>query len=77
MASEVTRRIETKAEYEAALDEIERYFDKEPAPGTPEAERFDELARAIAAYEAEHWAVDGAAPIAGPAQSVHGRKGRA
>jgi HTH-type transcriptional regulator/antitoxin HigA len=66
MASEVIRRIETEAEYEAALDEIERYFDEEPAPGTPEAERFDELARAIEAYEAEHWAIDGVAPTASP-----------
>jgi HTH-type transcriptional regulator/antitoxin HigA len=63
MASEVIRPITTEAVYEAALDEIERYFDAEPSPGTPEAERFDELARAIAAYEAEHWAIDGATPI--------------
>ena len=63
MASEVIRRITTEAEYEAAVDEIERYFDKEPSPGTREAGRFDELARAIAAYEAEHWAIDGVAPI--------------
>ena len=58
MASEVIRRITTEAEYEAALDEIEHYFDKEPAPGTPEAERFDVLARAIEAYESEHWAIE-------------------
>lgn len=58
MAIEVTHRIETEAEYEAALDEIERYFDKEPTPGSPEAARFDELARAIEAYEAEHWAIE-------------------
>ena len=29
------------------LNEIERYFDNEPKPGTPEADRFDLLALII------------------------------
>jgi HTH-type transcriptional regulator / antitoxin HigA len=41
MAKKVIRPLRTEADYDAALDEIERYFDKEPKPGTPEADRFD------------------------------------
>jgi HTH-type transcriptional regulator/antitoxin HigA len=33
-----------RSEADAALNEIERYFEKEPKPGTPEADRFDLLA---------------------------------
>jgi len=41
------RSIRSKADYDAALNEIERYFDNEPKPGTPEADRFDLLALII------------------------------
>jgi HTH-type transcriptional regulator / antitoxin HigA len=61
MATDVTRIIKTEAEYEAALDAIERCFDREPTPSTLEAERFDDLASAIEAYEAEHWRINGTA----------------
>ena len=37
MARTPVRPIRNKRDYEAALDEIERYFENEPAPGTPEA----------------------------------------
>jgi len=33
------------------------YFENEPNPGSPEADRFDLLALVIADYEAKHWAV--------------------
>jgi HTH-type transcriptional regulator/antitoxin HigA len=49
--------ISSEAEYEAALDEIETYFNNEPALGTPAAHRFDVLARAIQDYEDEHWPI--------------------
>ena len=49
--------LKSEAEYERALDEIEKFFETEPRPGTPEAERFDELARAIATYEERHWPI--------------------
>jgi len=52
-----------EADYEAALKEIERYFEREPAPGTPEADRFKALARLIVAYEREHWPIDLPEPI--------------
>lgn len=49
--------LKSEAEYESALDEIEKLFETEPRPGTPEADRFDELTRAIAAYEERHWSI--------------------
>ena len=49
--------LKSEAEHEQALDEVEKFFETEPRPGTPEARRFDELAQAIAAYEREHWAI--------------------
>lgn len=51
-------RIRNEADYEQALDEIEGFFACEPVPGTPEAARFDALARVIAAYEAENWPIE-------------------
>jgi HTH-type transcriptional regulator/antitoxin HigA len=57
------RAIRTEADYDWALAEIERYFLKEPEPGTPAAERFDVLAALIDAYEAKHWPIEPADPI--------------
>lgn len=56
------RAIRTEADYDWALAEIERYFLKEPEPGTPAAERFDVLAALIDAYEAKHWPIEPADP---------------
>jgi HTH-type transcriptional regulator / antitoxin HigA len=58
------RPLRTDEDYEWALAEIERYFDKEPDPGTPEGDRFDVLAALIADYEAKHWPVEAPDPIA-------------
>jgi HTH-type transcriptional regulator/antitoxin HigA len=44
MAKKMIRPIRSETEYDGALDEIERYFENEPKPGTPEADRFDFLA---------------------------------
>jgi HTH-type transcriptional regulator/antitoxin HigA len=56
------RPIRTEADHEAALAEVEVFFDmdSEPEPGTPDGDRFDVLATLIAAYEARHY------PIAPP-----------
>lgn len=48
--------------YEAALAEYENYFDKEPAPGSPEADRFELLGLLLAKYEDEHYRFTGASP---------------
>jgi HTH-type transcriptional regulator/antitoxin HigA len=57
------RPIRNEADYEAALKEIEPYFEQEPAPGSPDADRFDVLATLIEAYERVHWPVDPPDPV--------------
>ena len=64
MAKKMIRPIRTEAEYDEALDEIERYFENEPQPGTPEADRFDLLALIVEDYERKRWPVDPPGPIA-------------
>lgn len=58
MEKKVIRPIRSEADYEAALDEIERYFRKEPKPGTPDADRFDLLALVIEDYERKRWPIE-------------------
>jgi len=58
------RPLHTEADYEWALDEVERYFDNPPAPGTPEADRFDVLSVLIEKYEDSHHDMPAADPIA-------------
>ena len=61
--------IRTEQEYEAALRAVSPYFDQEPAPGTPAADRFEILVMLIEAYEAKHY------PIA-PTDPVEAKKAR-
>jgi HTH-type transcriptional regulator/antitoxin HigA len=63
MAQKVIRPLRTEAEYGAAIDEIERYFDKEPKKGSVEADRFDLLALVIEDYERKRWPIDPPDPI--------------
>src|SRR5450631_598989 len=58
MAKKMIRPIRTETEFDQALDEIERYFESEPKPGTPEADRFDLLALIVEDYERKHWPID-------------------
>jgi HTH-type transcriptional regulator/antitoxin HigA len=58
MAKKVIRPLHNEAEYEAAVDEIEDYFEREPKHGTPEADRFDLLALVIEDYEKKRWPID-------------------
>jgi HTH-type transcriptional regulator/antitoxin HigA len=57
------RPLRNEADYEAALDDIERYFDKEPARGTPAADRFDLLALVIDDYEKKRWPIEPPDPV--------------
>jgi HTH-type transcriptional regulator/antitoxin HigA len=57
------RPLRSEADYEAALDRIERYFDDEPRPGTPEADRFDLLALVIEDYERKRWPIEPPDPV--------------
>jgi len=47
MAKKMIRPIHSEADYDTAPNEIDRHFEKEPRPGTPEADRFDLLALII------------------------------
>ena len=56
------RPIRTKADYRAALKEVERLWDANP--GTPEGDRVDVLVTLIEAYEESHFAIPAPDPIA-------------
>src|SRR5437588_11270863 len=58
MAKKVIRPLRSEAEYEEALKEIERNFENEPKPGTPQADRFDLLALIIEDYERKRWPIE-------------------
>ncbi len=60
MASEV-RPIRSKADYEAALEEVERLWGARS--GTPRGDRLDVLATLIDAYEEQHYPVGPPDPI--------------
>jgi HTH-type transcriptional regulator / antitoxin HigA len=63
MAKKVIRPLRSEADYDAALEEIEGYFETEPKPSTPEADRFDLLALIIEDYERKHWPIEPPEPI--------------
>src|SRR6202035_5981664 len=54
----IIRLLRTEADYDEALEQIERYFENEPKPGTPEADRFDLLALIIEDYERKRWPIE-------------------
>src|ERR1700687_2556370 len=58
MAKKMIRPIRTETEYDQALEEIERYFENHPKPGTPEADRFDLLALIVEDYERKRWPIE-------------------
>jgi antitoxin component HigA of HigAB toxin-antitoxin module len=58
MANTMIRPLRSEADYETALDAIERYFESEPKAGTPEADRFDLLALVIEDYERKRWPIE-------------------
>ena len=53
--------IKTKADYEAALDEVEHLFDS--VPNTPEGDRLEVLTTLIEAYEETHYPIPSPDPI--------------
>jgi HTH-type transcriptional regulator / antitoxin HigA len=57
------RPLRSEADYDAALAEIERYFDEPPKPGTPAADRFDLLALVIEDYERKVWPIEPPSPV--------------
>lgn len=63
MAAMDVRPINNEADYEWALEEIERYFDEEPEPGSADSRRFDVLASLIEHYENRVWPIDLPDPV--------------
>ena len=59
------RPIRTKTDYRAALAEIDRLTagDREPAPGTAQADRLDVLVALVQAYETRHHPIDPPDPV--------------
>jgi len=57
------RAINTEENYDWALKEIAQYFDKPPASGTVEADRFDVLSRLIESYENQQYQIPNADPV--------------
>ena len=58
------RPIKTEADYEAALEEIERLFDARP--DTLEGDRLEVLVMLIEAYEEKHYAI----PLPDPIEAI-------
>jgi HTH-type transcriptional regulator/antitoxin HigA len=52
------RILRSEADHAWALTEYERYFDHEPEPGTPDADRFELLGLLIREYEEKTWPVE-------------------
>ncbi|WP_247834314.1 XRE family transcriptional regulator [Bradyrhizobium sp. 200] len=58
MVKKIIRPLHSEADYDVALNEVERYFENEPKPGTPDADRFDLLALIIEDYERRRWPIE-------------------
>jgi HTH-type transcriptional regulator/antitoxin HigA len=52
------RPISTESDYRAALAEVSRLVDLDPARGTAEGDRLDALTTMVEAYEREHHRID-------------------
>ena len=57
------RPIHTEDDLRIALSEVSAYFDSEPAPGTPEGDRFEVLLTLVEAYETKHYPVNPPDPV--------------
>jgi HTH-type transcriptional regulator / antitoxin HigA len=56
--------IKTEADYEAALEEVERLFNAKP--NTPEADRLEVFTTLIEAYEERHYSI----PLPDPVEAI-------
>ena len=57
------RPIHNEDDYKTALREVSAYFDNEPAPGTPDGDRFEILLTLVEAYEARRYPIDLPDPV--------------
>ncbi len=63
MTKMTIRPLRSDAELKRALAKIERYFAREPKPGTAAADRFDLLALVIEDYEKKRWPIEPPDPV--------------
>ncbi|MDD4929317.1 MAG: transcriptional regulator [Gallionella sp.] len=57
------RPIHTEDDYQAVMREVSAFFDNEPAPGSPEGDRFEVLLTLVEAYEARNFPIDLPDPV--------------
>lgn len=57
------RPLKTEADYQWALAEVERYFEHQPEPDTPEGDRFEVLADLVETYENRNWPIEAPTPV--------------
>lgn len=57
------RPLVNEADYDWALAEVAVNFNNQPAPGTPDAARFDVLAALIEHYGARYWPINPPDPV--------------
>lgn len=55
--------IRTEADYQAALQLVAPYFDKEPEPDSDAGAHFEAMLTLIEAYEAKHYPIDPPDPV--------------
>jgi HTH-type transcriptional regulator/antitoxin HigA len=60
---ENVRPIRTENDHDWAVAEVTKYFENEPAVGTPDADRFVLLTDLIEAYEDKHYPIEAPDPI--------------
>lgn len=60
---ENVRPIRTEADYDWAIAEVTRYFEKEPAVGSEDGNRFVLLTDLIEAYENKHYPIEAPDPV--------------
>ncbi|MBB4258834.1 MULTISPECIES: type II toxin-antitoxin system HigA family antitoxin [unclassified Bradyrhizobium] len=57
------RPLRNEQDYDWAIGEVSRYFQAEPAPGTPDGDRFEVLSSLIKEYEDNHFATSRGDPV--------------
>ncbi|MBC9883444.1 XRE family transcriptional regulator [Bradyrhizobium sp. INPA01-394B] len=57
------RPLHDEDDYNWAVGEVSRYFEAQPAIGTPASDRFEVLATLIRAYEDTHFQIPNADPV--------------
>ena len=55
--------LHNEQDYDWAIREVSRYFEVEPAPGTPDGDRFEVLSSLIKEYEDNHFATTRGDPV--------------